>query len=448
MLLLAPAFRFAGPDAIYSVSVALNLAFAAGAWLLFARLASRRLDPRRAALASLLFGLCPVLWLWTASGMETPLVLLLQIALWMAVDGVVRGERVSPVLLAAVVALSVLARADGFVLPALAVAYLAAAGRGREGLAAGAALGACLAGLVLWRLAYYGHPLPNTYYVKVSGPPGERLLEGGLQLLSIVLHGGLLPHLSALLLAAAASLARPAEGGRPRLPVEAVLGVGWLACWLYVGGDVFAERMLLLLFPIGLRLLLDPSLFRLSSRSLAVVAAGTAVFQALPLAIDTRFGYTLDRYDRWVTLGRYLAQPRYAGRLLAADAAGKVPFCSGLRTVDMLGLNDEHIAHRPAQFFEAGHNKYDPDYVLVRQPDLIADWIDPRLDLRFGLPREKYSAAGYRLDALVFTRKHPPDGRALIEVGEAASAGELEVLIRRGYRYALLSRRVDGTRAP
>jgi len=203
-----------------------------------------------------------------------------------------------------------------------------------------------------------------------------------------------------------------------------------------------------LLFPIGLRLLLDPSLFRLSSRSLAVVAAGTAVFQALPLAIDTRFGYTLDRYDRWVTLGRYLAQPRYAGRLLAADAAGKVPFCSGLRTVDMLGLNDEHIAHRPAQFFEAGHNKYDPDYVLVRHPDLIADWIDPRLDLRFGLPREKYSAAGYRLDALVFTRKHPPDGRALIEVGEAASAGELEVLIRRGYRYALLSRRVDGTRAP
>jgi hypothetical protein len=160
----------------------------------------------------------------------------------------------------------------------------------------------------------------------------------------------------------------------------------------------------------------------------------------LPLAIDTRFGYTFDRYDRWVLVGKHLAQERYAGRLLAVDAAGKVPFYSGLRAVDMLGLNDEHIAHLPTGFFEAGHNKYDADYVLSRRPDLVADWIDPRLDLRFGLTREKYERAGYRLEALVFTRKHPGEARPIVEVGPETSGGDLDVLIRRGYRYALLSR--------
>jgi len=432
VLLIAPVTRVAGPDAIYPVSVGLNLLFAAGAWALFSQLAGRRLPPPRAALASLLFGLCPVLWLWTASGMETPLFLLLQIAIWLLVDRAAQGEAVRPGELAALVVLSVLARADGFIVPAIAVCYLLAVGRRREAFAAGAALGATLAALVGWRLSYYGYPLPNTYYAKVSGPVGERLLQGTLQLLSIALNSGLLPHLGALLLAAAACVKRP--------PFEVVLGLAWLGYWIYVGGDVFAERMLLILFPIGVRLLLDPALFPSPARGTIAVAAGTALFQLIPLLVDTRFGYSVDRYDRWVLVGKYLAQERYSGGLLAVDAAGKVPFYSGLRTVDMLGLNDEHIAHLPAQYFEAGHNKHDANYVLSRRPDLIADWIDPRLDLRFGLSREKYERAGYRLGALVFTRKHPGEAGALVEIGADTSPGDLDVLIRRGYRYALLMR--------
>jgi hypothetical protein len=112
----------------------------------------------------------------------------------------------------------------------------------------------------------------------------------------------------------------------------------------------------------------------------------------------------------------------------------------------MLGLNDVHLAHLPARFFEAGHNKYDPDYVLSRRPDLIADWIDPRLDLRFGLTREKWQGAGYRLESLVFTRKdRPPE--PLLDVG-GLDEPSVVLLIRRGYRYALLSRRVDAGEGP
>ncbi len=436
----------AGPEAIYPISVALNLLFAAGAWALFSRLAARRLDPPRAGLASLLFGLCPALWLWTASGMETPLFLLLQIAVWMLVDRAAHGESVRPALLAAIVAVSVLARADGFVVPMLAVLYLLALGRKREAFAAGAALGLTLAALIGWRLAYYGYPLPNTYYAKVSGPLDERLFQGMLQLLSIALHAGLLPYLAALLLAAAACARPPGASGFARVRFEVVLGLGWLAYWIYVGGDVFAERMLLILFPIGVLLLLDRTLFAFPERSAMAVAGVAALFQLLPLVSDTRFGYARDRYDRWVTLGAHLAQDRYSGRLLAVDAAGKIPFYSGLPVVDMLGLSDEHIAHLPARYFEAGHNKYDPDYVLSRRPDLLADWIDPRLDLRFGLPRQKYEAAGFRLDFLVFTRKERP-AVPLLDVTSLDEAS-IAVLVRRGYRYALLSRRVDAGRRP
>jgi len=444
VLLLAPFCRVAGPDTVYPISVALNLAFAVGAWMLFVRLATRRVPPPRANTAGLLLGLCPMIWLWTASGMETPLFLLLQIALWIIVDRAAPGGGASAAMPVAVVVLSVLARADGFVVPALAVIYLALAGRKREALWAGTALVATLAALVGWRLWYYGYPLPNTYYAKVSGPVGERLLEGMLQLLGIVLHAGILPHVAALLVAAAACLKMAAPPGAPRIRFEVFLGLGWLAYWLYVGGDVFAERMLLILLPIGILLLMDPTLFPLPERSALVVAGLAAFFQLLPLAVDTRFGYAIDRYDRWVALGRHLAQDRYAGRLLAVDAAGKIPFYSGLPVVDMLGLNDAHIAHLPAGYFEAGHNKYDPDYVLARQPDLIADWIDPRLDLRFGLTREKYEAGGFRLDFLVFTRKErPPD--AVVDVTRLDQPS-IVLLIRRGYRYALLSRRVDGVR--
>ena len=67
-------------------------------------------------------------------------------------------------------------------------------------------------------------------------------------------------------------------------------------------------------------------------------------------------------------------------------AAGAIPFESGLETIDMLGLNDEHIAHRDLEvgLLPAGHEKYDSEYVLNRQPDIIilADFLtdDPYED--------------------------------------------------------------------
>ncbi len=58
--------------------------------------------------------------------------------------------------------------------------------------------------------------------------------------------------------------------------------------------------------------------------------------------------------------------------LLAVTAAGTLPYFSKLPSLDMLGLNDRHIAHlqpdKPGMFV---HDHADGGYVLDREPDLI-----------------------------------------------------------------------------
>jgi hypothetical protein len=63
--------------------------------------------------------------------------------------------------------------------------------------------------------------------------------------------------------------------------------------------------------------------------------------------------------------------------VIAVTAAGQIPYYSGLRTHDMLGLNDPHIAGlpgHPAGYHNPGHEKWDVDYMLrVIQPGIIIE---------------------------------------------------------------------------
>jgi hypothetical protein len=51
-----------------------------------------------------------------------------------------------------------------------------------------------------------------------------------------------------------------------------------------------------------------------------------------------------------------------------------MPYYAERPTIDVLGLNDEHIAHQPGTSLgqaKAGHEKTDPAYVLGRRPEII-----------------------------------------------------------------------------
>jgi hypothetical protein len=65
-------------------------------------------------------------------------------------------------------------------------------------------------------------------------------------------------------------------------------------------------------------------------------------------------------------LGSVLALARRADDLLATDMAGIIPYYSGMRTVDVLGLCDAYIARHGSRFGAMG--KVDWDYVIRRRP--------------------------------------------------------------------------------
>jgi hypothetical protein len=427
VLLLAPAFLLVRDSGIHPLAVALNAVFACAALVLFHGRLRERHGARVAGWAALALAASPALWLWNASGMETALVLLLQVALWAEVTG---GPARPSERLAVILVLLIFARADGFVGAGLAVAYLAVT-RDRRTRAAGLALAGAMAALTAWRLAYYGWPLPNTYYAKVAGPLAERT-TGALRQLADLALLGLLPVLVVLAAAGAAALAKR----RPAF--EPFFALGWLAYWIYVGGDVFGERFLLVLLPLALAVLASAAADRRTLAAAGLVAV--VLFQLGPLAADRRFRYAGPKHDRWVALGRALAAPEHRGKTIAVDAAGKIPYYSRLRTIDMLGLADAHIAHRPAATFRVGHSKHDADYVLARGPELIATWIDPGLDLRWGLPRARYEAAGYRLRWLASVRRFPPADPGAIVDARALDPTAASDLVRRGWQYAVVEK--------
>jgi hypothetical protein len=424
VLLIAPAFLVLRDAAVHTWAVALSALFAACALVVFHR-RLLALDERVATWGTLALAASPPLWLWTASGMETALVLLLQVALWSEVVGGREGRR-----LAAVIVLLLLSRADGFVGAGIAVAYLAAR-RDRRAIAAGAALAITMAVLTGWRLAYYGWPFPNTYYAKVSGALGERIPAALAQLADLAWMVGLAAPLAVLAVDAAAGLRAR------RIAFEPFFAAVWLGFWISVGGDVFAERFLVVLVPLAIAVLARAARGGRPALAYAGLAA-IALAQLVPLAADRRFRYAGEKYDRWIEVGRTLSAPEHRGRTIAVDAAGKIPFYSRLFAIDMLGLNDAHIAHRPASEFRVGHSKHDVDYVLGRRPDLIATWIDPDLDMRWGLDRGRYEAAGYRLRYLAWARRSPP-APATVDL-RTVDPAEVPDLVRRGYQYAVAER--------
>jgi hypothetical protein len=71
--------------------------------------------------------------------------------------------------------------------------------------------------------------------------------------------------------------------------------------------------------------------------------------------------------------GEWLRLHHCPGELLAINAAGIVPYVSGMRTLDMLGLTDAHIGRRAVTLGHGaiGHEKHDATYVLDRAPDVV-----------------------------------------------------------------------------
>jgi tetratricopeptide (TPR) repeat protein len=229
--------------------------------------------------------------------------------------------------------------------------------------------------LFLWRHAYYGEWLPNTYYAKATGGAG-RIDEGARYLLSFF-DASLLQGLVLLPISGAAL--RLHRGARP-LFLAAVLATALYA--LRIGGDAFAGARFFVPVLAPLYLLVQDGLstFLSSSRlirplvALFVLALGllTVLGSGPALARQAEIATAMTRNRTY--LGKLLHEITPPDAVIALNTVGALPYYAGRPTIDLYGLTDAHIAHlptRPVPGGGTGHEKGDGAYVLARRPDYI-----------------------------------------------------------------------------
>jgi len=323
---------------------------------------------------------------WAIGGLEQPL--LAALVAWASVlcFPLLEGKKpdvrrtMLPGLLLGLVCVT---RADGAVLcVALGLGLLAATGIRRSSVTSLLWLAAFpllfTLGQLVFRLVYYGEWLPNPAFVRMAFTK-ERLLLG------VTYLADSKPYLLGLWIPAAAAVATGlfVKSLRRRVLLLFVAALVWSGYVAVVGGDIFPARRQLVPTVVWAALL-----FSLVVKSLAAERqpfAGAAwVFAAVMLGLLGWFQWKDPENrralrERWEWDGQVVgnllrcafgdAQP-----LLACDAAGCLPYFSELPAVDMLGVNDRHIARtRPPRFGTGplGHELGDGEYVLARKPDLI-----------------------------------------------------------------------------
>jgi arabinofuranosyltransferase len=101
---------------------------------------------------------------------------------------------------------------------------------------------------------------------------------------------------------------------------------------------------------------------------------------------------------QWSMFGKWLKKNVSHETVIAVGPAGKIPYYSELYTIDMWGLNNDFIAKTTSKRLQAGHKKFDFEYVLSLSPEFIigyAGFTDDDIPLKyekFNAPEEKYQS--------------------------------------------------------
>ncbi len=233
----------------------------------------------------------------------------------------------------------------------------------------------------IWRYSYYDWLFPNTYYAKVGGE-WNQVDRGVKYVLAFLQESG-----GWLLLLLPLAIAESAVRRGAALYILVLVGV-WFGYTAYVGGDsLLRYRFLTPVLPLYYSVLAVTAVSvatRLRSamprqRYAAEAIASLAFLAAVAVtlhpqvvdAIDTR-GERRAVVDR-STIGLWMRDNLDDDTVVAAIPVGALGYESRLTVIDMLGITDEHIAHRKLKIGElaAGHEKYDSEYVLDRKPDII-----------------------------------------------------------------------------
>jgi arabinofuranosyltransferase len=280
-------------------------------------------------------------------------------------------------------ALLCVTRPDGPLFTVAACAFIVLWGRSRGALRQafwiGVLPGIATLGQLGFRWMYYGDWVPNTARAKVA--LSATRFEIGTQCIASAGSSSYALWAPAMLVLFVA-LRDPRR--RPRIGLVLTLFLAWTAYASSTGCDMYGYRMLipsLVLLTFLTAEVLDWA--QAQGGPLRVVAWLGALALLLAFAMAQRADPSIEyAREHWppatesaATIGRTLRSAFEASDpLLAVDAAGVIPYYSGFRALDMLGLNDAHIGRQRHESFGEGvqgHELGDGTYVLSREPDLI-----------------------------------------------------------------------------
>ena len=229
-----------------------------------------------------------------------------------------------------------------------------------------------------WRLHYYGSWLPNSVVAKTTGLPDGLAAQGLGYVVGFLTTP---PYLALLGLLGCVLALRKAPRDRG-LHLLLAATVVYLALVARVGGDYLpAARFGMPLIPLfGLLVFrgLDVVLRGASSRSAVAVAGSAAALLLLQLHAFPKQDVVDPAGVVGTIVGKHIAGRWAPGTRVALHTAGSTPyFAPEYVYLDMLGLNDAHIARRDVEVVRSrwqalpGHLKGDGRYVLAQAPDVI-----------------------------------------------------------------------------
>ncbi len=389
------------PTATQALGVAASVLILVLSWRMARRLGA---SPRLALFPCVVLACSGPFATWSTSGMETSAFALFVVLATEAAARFVEGDGERRHAAMAIVALVVatLLRPEGALVAAvLGGGVLVLAARSRDKgvaipVAAGLVYLALIGAYTAWRLHYFGHPLPNTFYAKTGG--GFAQAARGAEYVGLFVLHFVLPWAVALGIALLGERSRlAARFAEPRLLLSSVLLVVYSAYILFVGGDYMAmyrffvpvwPALALVLTGFVLHAVDDPGL---TPRRLSIVKVGVLLgllgtgIHSTPL--EARYFEKPEHMhgnhrgvetERWYVarqrlIGRFFARYGERDESIATGAIGAVAWESGLRVYDVHGIVDAHIAHHGRSQGTLGsglpgHEKTDYPYIFDKKP--------------------------------------------------------------------------------
>jgi hypothetical protein len=329
-----------------------------------------------------LWGLSGPAIFWAVGGLETPLVALLITGVLFAVgDGWHRtpGKGAG---LGALLVLLAMARPEGLMygtaLCGLGIVITRERGAVRSWLCVAGAFAAGLILFQIWRVATFGSLVPNSVLAKMGNPPVETLVRGLRYFASVSAMTAGLP-----LLAWVGLWAWPRS---PAIRVAVVFAALQLLFVVCVGGDwmpgarflVPALPCLILLLTAGVRRAWDALTALTPRRPLRdLLILALMIWVAATLFFERNATREIIYLLRAGELTRpvqdavdFIESNAGTDDTLAGEEAGILPFVTGRRFLDLLALNDRHLAAQPGglnEKMDVDHvvNQWKPDWVLL-----------------------------------------------------------------------------------